>query len=103
MSKLIPPHGGKGLTCCLLEGAELEAEKKSIIGEYSDEENEIMELQQTVNDKERETGKLENELMRLGDSIEDHGKRVKVITSQLESKSERLEGFEYELDELRES
>lgn len=28
MSKLIPPHGGKGLTCCLLEGAELEAEKK---------------------------------------------------------------------------
>jgi sulfate adenylyltransferase len=28
MSNLIPPHGGKGLTCCLLEGAELEAEKK---------------------------------------------------------------------------
>jgi sulfate adenylyltransferase len=28
MSKLIPPHGGKGLTCCLLEGNELEAEKK---------------------------------------------------------------------------
>ncbi len=28
MSQLIPPHGGKGLTCCLLEGAELEAEKK---------------------------------------------------------------------------
>jgi hypothetical protein len=28
MSKLIPPHGGKGLTCCLLEGAALEAEKK---------------------------------------------------------------------------
>jgi sulfate adenylyltransferase len=27
MSKLIPPHGGKGLTCCLLEGAELDAEK----------------------------------------------------------------------------
>jgi sulfate adenylyltransferase len=26
--QLIPPHGGKGLTCCLLEGAELEAEKK---------------------------------------------------------------------------
>ncbi len=28
MSQLIPPHGGKGLTCCLLEGAELEEEKK---------------------------------------------------------------------------
>ncbi len=28
MSQLVPPHGGKGLTCCLLEGAELEAEKK---------------------------------------------------------------------------
>jgi sulfate adenylyltransferase len=28
MSKLIPPHGGKGLTCCLLEGAKLDAEKK---------------------------------------------------------------------------
>jgi len=27
MSNLIEPHGGKGLTCCLLEGAELEAEK----------------------------------------------------------------------------
>jgi sulfate adenylyltransferase len=32
MSKLIPPHGGKGLTCCLLEGAELEAEKKKAEG-----------------------------------------------------------------------
>ncbi|MGA8181090.1 MAG: sulfate adenylyltransferase [Desulfobacterales bacterium] len=32
MSKLIPPHGGKGLTCCLLEGAELEAEKKKAKG-----------------------------------------------------------------------
>jgi len=30
--KLIPPHGGKGLTCCLLEGAELEAEKKKAEG-----------------------------------------------------------------------
>jgi sulfate adenylyltransferase len=28
MSNLIPPHGGKGLTCCLLEGQALEAEKK---------------------------------------------------------------------------
>ena len=28
MANLVPPHGGKGLTCCLLEGAELEAEKK---------------------------------------------------------------------------
>ena len=28
MSELVPPHGGKGLTICLLEGAELEAEKK---------------------------------------------------------------------------
>ncbi|MGD9365445.1 MAG: sulfate adenylyltransferase [Desulfobacteraceae bacterium] len=27
MSQLIPPHGGKGLTICLLEGAELESEK----------------------------------------------------------------------------
>jgi sulfate adenylyltransferase len=32
MSKLIPPHGGKGLTCCLLEGAELNAEKKKAEG-----------------------------------------------------------------------
>jgi sulfate adenylyltransferase len=28
MKNLVEPHGGKGLTCCLLEGAELEAEKK---------------------------------------------------------------------------
>ncbi len=27
MSKLVPPHGGKGLVCCKLEGSELEAEK----------------------------------------------------------------------------
>ena len=32
MSQLIPPHGGKGLTCCLLEGAALEAEKKKAQG-----------------------------------------------------------------------
>ena len=32
MAQLIPPHGGKGLTCCLLEGAELEAEKKKAEG-----------------------------------------------------------------------
>jgi sulfate adenylyltransferase len=32
MSNLIPPHGGKGLTCCLLEGSELEAEKKKAAG-----------------------------------------------------------------------
>ena len=32
MSNLIPPHGGKGLVCCLLEGAELEAEKKKAEG-----------------------------------------------------------------------
>ncbi|MFZ7126077.1 MAG: sulfate adenylyltransferase [Desulfobacterales bacterium] len=32
MSKLIEPHGGKGLTICLLEGAELEAEKKKAEG-----------------------------------------------------------------------
>jgi sulfate adenylyltransferase len=32
MSKLIPPHGGKGLTCCLLEGAELDAEKTKAAG-----------------------------------------------------------------------
>jgi sulfate adenylyltransferase len=32
MAKLVPPHGGKGLTCCLLEGAELEAEKKKAQG-----------------------------------------------------------------------
>ncbi len=28
MSKLVPPHGGKGLTCALLTGSELEAEKE---------------------------------------------------------------------------
>jgi len=32
MSNLIPPHGGKGLTCCLLEGSALEAEKKKAKG-----------------------------------------------------------------------
>jgi sulfate adenylyltransferase len=32
MANLVPPHGGKGLTCCLLEGAELEAEKKKAEG-----------------------------------------------------------------------
>lgn len=32
MAQLIPPHGGKGLTICLLEGAELEAEKKKAAG-----------------------------------------------------------------------
>jgi sulfate adenylyltransferase len=32
MSNLIPPHGGKGLTICLLEGAELEAEKTKAAG-----------------------------------------------------------------------
>ncbi|MBA2880122.1 sulfate adenylyltransferase [Desulfosalsimonas propionicica] len=32
MSNLIPPHGGKGLINCLLEGAELEAEKKKAEG-----------------------------------------------------------------------
>ena len=32
MAQLIEPHGGKGLTCCLLEGAELEAEKKKAEG-----------------------------------------------------------------------
>lgn len=32
MSKLIAPHGGKGLVCCLLEGSELEAEKKKAEG-----------------------------------------------------------------------
>jgi len=32
MSNLIPPHGGKGLVCCLLKGAELEAEKKKAEG-----------------------------------------------------------------------
>ncbi len=32
MSNLIAPHGGKGLTCCLLEGAELDAEKKKAEG-----------------------------------------------------------------------
>jgi sulfate adenylyltransferase len=32
MAKLVEPHGGKGLTCCLLEGAELEAEKKKAEG-----------------------------------------------------------------------
>jgi sulfate adenylyltransferase len=32
MSKLIPPHGGKGLTICLLEGDELAAERKKSEG-----------------------------------------------------------------------
>ena len=32
MAKLVEPHGGKGLTCCLLEGAELETEKKKAEG-----------------------------------------------------------------------
>ncbi len=32
MANLVDPHGGKGLTCCLLEGAELEAEKKKAEG-----------------------------------------------------------------------
>ena len=32
MSTLLPPHGGKGLTCCLLEGAELAAELKKAQG-----------------------------------------------------------------------
>lgn len=32
MANLIPPHGGKGLTVCLLEGAALEAEKKKAEG-----------------------------------------------------------------------
>ena len=32
MAQLIEPHGGKGLTCCLLEGADLEAEKKKAEG-----------------------------------------------------------------------
>lgn len=30
MSKLVPPHGGKGLVCCLLEGAALEEELKRL-------------------------------------------------------------------------
>ncbi|MEW6219659.1 MAG: sulfate adenylyltransferase [Thermodesulfobacteriota bacterium] len=28
MSKLVPPHGGKGLTCCLLKGHDLEAARE---------------------------------------------------------------------------
>ncbi len=32
MSKLVAPHGGKGLVCALLEGAELEAEKSKAAG-----------------------------------------------------------------------
>jgi sulfate adenylyltransferase len=32
MSKLVPPHGGKGLVCCLLHGSELEAEKEKAKG-----------------------------------------------------------------------
>ncbi len=32
MAKLVEPHGGKGLTVCLLEGAELAAEKKRAEG-----------------------------------------------------------------------
>ena len=29
---LVPPHGGKGLVCCLLQGAELAAEQKKALG-----------------------------------------------------------------------
>src|SRR5210317_638650 len=32
MSKLVAPHGGKGLVCCLLHGNELEAEKEKAAG-----------------------------------------------------------------------
>ncbi len=32
MTQLVPPHGGKGLTCCLLEGAERDAELKKAEG-----------------------------------------------------------------------
>jgi sulfate adenylyltransferase len=32
MSKLVPPHGGKGLVCRLLEGSALESEKKKAAG-----------------------------------------------------------------------
>ncbi len=32
MSQLIPPHGGKGLVCCMLEGATKEAELKKAAG-----------------------------------------------------------------------
>ena len=32
MSRLVAPHGGKGLVCCKLEGAELEAEIKKAEG-----------------------------------------------------------------------
>lgn len=32
MSKLVPPHGGKGLVCSLLEGADREAELKKAAG-----------------------------------------------------------------------
>ena len=30
MSKLVAPHGGKGLVCCLLEGSAREAELKKL-------------------------------------------------------------------------
>ncbi|MBU0676261.1 MAG: sulfate adenylyltransferase [Proteobacteria bacterium] len=32
MSKLVPPHGGKGLVCCLLHGNELNAEQEKAKG-----------------------------------------------------------------------
>jgi sulfate adenylyltransferase len=32
MSKLVAPHGGKGLVCCLLHGNDLEAEKEKAAG-----------------------------------------------------------------------
>ena len=32
MSKLVPPHGGKGLVCCLLHGNEREAELEKAAG-----------------------------------------------------------------------
>ena len=31
-TKLVPPHGGRGLVCALLAGSELEAEKEKAKG-----------------------------------------------------------------------
>jgi len=84
--------------------AELEdkkAKKEGITKNCTDEEQGIIELQQGLEEKEKEFSKLENEYIRLEESIEDHEKRIKVISNQLETKQDRLEGFEMELDELR--
>ncbi len=81
---------------------ELEEQKESILGDYSEDQQKMMELQDVLNRNEKETGKLDNEDQRLKDMMEDHEKRLTVLQSQIESKSHRLDGMNQELNELRE-